>query len=85
MVDLITPTQPFHPETEYMFSLQRLQPYRGGHAVPPLQPQGATTGVYTTNTFIPAYGYSEQTAACQISTIGGTFARAPSRIRRPPR
>jgi len=39
----------------YQFSLERLQPLRGGHAVPPL----TTTGTQTL--FIPAYGYSEQT------------------------
>jgi hypothetical protein len=50
---------------EAMFSLQRLQPYRGGHAVPPL------AGV-SGKTVVPAYGYSEQTAvsSTQSATKG---------------
>jgi large repetitive protein len=42
--------------SDIMFSLQRMQPFRGGHAVPPL------TGVNSVvpNYLVTAYGYSEQ-------------------------
>ena len=50
-----------NPTNEYIFSFQRMQPYRGGHAVPPLQSGASTLVTPTTgDTFQPAYGYSEQ-------------------------
>lgn len=51
------------PTGEYLFSLQRMQPYRGGHAIPPLTTAGAgATAIDPTATpLIPCYGYSEQT------------------------
>jgi large repetitive protein len=46
------------PTEAAMFSLERMQPLRGGHAVPPL------TGTNNQNTpyLVTAYGYSEQTS-----------------------
>ncbi len=53
---------------EYLFSLQRLQPYRGGHAV-------STAPPTTPTTTLPAYGYSEQTApAVAPPTTGGPWS-----------
>jgi len=45
-----------------MFSYQRLQPFRGGHAVP------LNGGVATTTPIDPRYGYSEQVSAPATST-----------------
>ena len=59
-----------------LFSLQRMQPYRGGHAVPPL-----TAIASAPNFVIPAYGYTEQTSV-GASTAGSTVyygAEAPSK------
>jgi large repetitive protein len=59
---------------DYIFSLERLQPFRGGHAIPPLT---ATTG--TTSVFVPAYGFSEQAEACQNVGSGthGQYGNPP--------
>jgi hypothetical protein len=50
------------------FSLQRMQPFRGGHAVPPL---AGVAGKYVT----PAYGYTEQTSvpATSLGNIQGIY------------
>ncbi len=53
--------------SEVMFSLQRMQPYRGGQAVPPLS---GVSGTYVT----PAYGFSEQTQIAKTqSSIYGAY------------
>ena len=64
-----------------IYSAQRLQPYRGGHAVPmpnatgAANPQGALT---TTTPPDPRYGYSEQIAVPQSYNIrsAGTYGAA---------
>lgn len=59
-----------HGATDHLYSLERLQPYRGGHAVPPIP---AVAG--SPNYGIPAYGYSEQSKACVAgSTFQGQYA-----------
>jgi len=74
--DAVTP----QPLSEYIFSLQRLQPYRGGHAIPPLSATTSTapttyaayamaSSTAAATSLIPAYGYSEQTSACQTGTF----------------
>ena len=64
------------PVFNQIFSLERMQPYRGGHAVPPI-PGVPTVGSYTNTDpkfVIPAYGYSEQAAAStQTSTWSGAY------------
>jgi hypothetical protein len=55
---------------EYLFSLQRLQPYRGGHAVPALP---ATTPASQ----VTAYGYSEQTVPAPTPPPATTEPRLP--------
>ena len=47
---------------DYLYSLQRLQPFRGGHAVKPLSLGGVT---FPANYCVPAYGFSEQTVPAQ--------------------
>jgi hypothetical protein len=49
-----------------IFSTQRYQPFRGGHAVAALP----TTGISTSQTLIPAFGYSEQMVAPNFSGAG---------------
>jgi hypothetical protein len=51
------------PTEKALFSLERMQPLRGGHAVPPLV--GAT---YPSDIVVPAYGYSEQTSVPSLGT-----------------
>ena len=72
--ELVTVASP-----EFLYSLQRLQPFRGGHAVPPL---GATP---PSNFFVnTSYGFSEQTVPAVLSspppTAGftGMFAKKNS-------
>ena len=57
MMDKVTPTG--LATSDYIYSLQRMQPYRGGHAITPLA--GDVTGAVPTNYVVSAYGYSEQT------------------------
>ncbi len=56
-----------------IYSAQRLQPYRGGHAVP--MPNATASGgqVTTNQPPDPRYGYTEQTAYPQLSTINPIF------------
>ncbi|WP_422931307.1 hypothetical protein [Singulisphaera sp. PoT] len=56
------------PTNEYLYSLQRLQPYRGGHAVPPLSVTAPTTGYV-----MSAYGYSEQTEVIPTVPTGSSI------------
>jgi large repetitive protein len=53
--------------TQPLYSVQRLQPYRGGHAVPATTPSATTP-------FLPgdAYGYTEQTAPAPPPTPPAT-------------
>ncbi len=55
------------PPLNQMYSAQRMQPYRGGHAVPIIP------GSPVLNT---AYGYSEQTAVPLPSTTQGNFGNS---------
>ncbi|MHC5536736.1 hypothetical protein ACYOEI_00500 [Singulisphaera rosea] len=45
---------------ESLYSLERLQPYRGGHAIQPFADASASPTSFPTNYSIPAYGFSEQ-------------------------
>ena len=58
----VTPT--FSTTSTHLYSAQRLQPYRGGHAVP-----NPTTSPYFP---LSAYGYSEQTTVSDSSARGDT-------------
>jgi hypothetical protein len=71
-------TTPPSTANDYIFSLARMQPYRGGHAIPPLAPPA--TGTWPTNYVLPAYGYSEQTDApvTAASTYAGKYGTAQS-------
>lgn len=51
-----------------LYSLQRLQPFRGGHGVAPLP---AATGA--DNYCVPAYGYTEQTKRGTSGTLHGNY------------
>jgi hypothetical protein len=55
------------------YSVQRFQPYRGGHAVPvPLPPGGAAATAATPPTQVaidPRYGYTEQIVVPSVNTI----------------
>jgi hypothetical protein len=48
-----------------VYSAQRLQPYRGGHAVPPPTPGGVSPALDV------RYGYSEQIASPTANSVGG--------------
>jgi hypothetical protein len=58
---------------DYVFSLQRLQPNRGGQAVPPLVMPAATS----LNNVLTAYGYSEQTTYGPVSGDVGMSGTTP--------
>lgn len=72
--DTVSP-DPTTAGADNLYSLERLQPYRGGHAVPLIP----ATGVGTAAQFycVPSYGYSEQTRGCNstTSTLKGQFGR----------
>jgi hypothetical protein len=63
------PPETATPGNAYMFSQERLQPFRGGHAVPPLTggppPTAATPVTYS----LSSYGYSEQTAVASSGSL----------------
>ena len=68
------------PAEPALFSLERMQPLRGGHAVPPLTGAAANTA-----TIIPAYGYSEQTSIPAGGTgLYGKFGNASTTTGTPP-
>src|SRR5579883_2993426 len=70
MVDTVT--GPGGGATETIYSLQRLQPYRGGQAVPAL-PIGA--GAATQD---PRYGFTEQTAPATGGSMRGQYGNSGS-------
>jgi hypothetical protein len=53
--------------SNYIYSVQRMQPYRGGHAVPLIEPVGSGFTAPTGSSAIadPTYGYTEQIAGQQ--------------------
>ena len=57
---------PANGGVNYMFSYQRLQPFRGGHAVP-------LPGATSLNTLDPRYGYTEQIAKPLSGTNYGRY------------
>ncbi len=73
------------PTNDVLFSIQRMQPFRGGHAVPPLNANAVTTAQVNS-----AYGYSEQTVRSktpgtsytngQYVASGGSIALTTSTI-----
>ena len=70
-----TPGQHHHGPTNNIYSYQRLQPYRGGHAVPV---PGGGTAIDT------RYGFTEQVAAATVAgsnsgNAGNFGTQAPSR------